>query len=272
MVFGSAAADGSEYGAGLKNIVLRKGDNEYDPYVTLGLNLEDGLRGCTQISYKYKGAGHNLKAVTRGDEEGELSGYNYHKKAFEGSSVWTVASVSVPSGLEQEEDWGTALDGLNMADVVKLQWEVKKEATHKNLFIDDLKCEGMSIVPVVRPDEDDPDVDNSSSSRSRRSSSSRSSDDNDDEDDDDTDGIAGGVVAHSGLSATVRGNTLQVSVAKAGLVKIHVFDLMGHAIESHSESVAAGTFDYTFGSMGKGAYIVRVQQGSMAKTFRMQVR
>jgi hypothetical protein len=36
--------------------------------------------------------------------------------------------------------------------------------------------------------------------------------------------------------------------------------------------MAAGSFAHTFGSMGKGAYIVRVQQGSMAKTIRMQVR
>ncbi len=78
--------------------------------------------------------------------------------------------------------------------------------------------------------------------------------------------------APAGLSATIHGNTLQVTVAKAGLVKVQVFDMMGHTIESHSESMAAGSFAHTFGSMGKGAYIVRVQQGSMAKTIRMQVR
>ena len=149
----------------------------------------------------------------------------------------------------------------------------------KNLFIDDLKCEGMSIVPVVRPDEDDPDVDNSSSSRSRRSSSSRSSDDNDDEDDDDTDGIAGGVVAHSGLSAIIHGNTLQVTVQRAGVVRVQVFDMMGHAIESHAHyrlshgrAVAIGMLMATAAAERRGAYIVRIQQGSAVKTLRMQVR
>jgi hypothetical protein len=71
---------------------------------------------------------------------------------------------------------------------------------------------------------------------------------------------------------SIHGNTIQVTVAKAGMVKVQVFDMMGHTIESHSESMAAGSFAHTFGSMGKGAYIVRVQQGSMAKTIRMQVR
>ena len=90
--------------------------------------------------------------------------------------------------------------------------------------------------------------------------------------DDDRTAIASGVDRLAGLSATIHGNTLQVTVAKAGLVKVQVFDMMGHTIESHSESMAAGSFAHTFGSMGKGAYIVRVQQGSMAKTIRMQVR
>ena len=90
--------------------------------------------------------------------------------------------------------------------------------------------------------------------------------------DDDRTAIASGVDRLAGLSATIHGNTLQVTVERAGLVKVQVFDMMGHIIESHSESMAAGSFAHTFGSMGKGAYIVRVQQGSMAKTIRMQVR
>ena len=74
------------------------------------------------------------------------------------------------------------------------------------------------------------------------------------------------------LSAAIQGNTLQVSVAKAGLVNVQVFDMMGQAVENYSESVPAGSFTHTFSKVGKGAYIVRVQQGSMAKTLRMQVR
>ena len=77
---------------------------------------------------------------------------------------------------------------------------------------------------------------------------------------------------HAGLKATLQGNTLMVNVAKAGLVKVQVFDMMGHVIESHSESMAAGSFSHTFGTLSKGFYVVRVQQGSMVKALRMQVR
>jgi endoglucanase len=79
-------------------------------------------------------------------------------------------------------------------------------------------------------------------------------------------------VAPAGLKATLQGKTLQVSVAKAGLVKVQVFDMMGHAIESHSENITAGSFAHSFESLPMGSYVVRVQQGSAAKTLRMQVR
>jgi hypothetical protein len=266
VVFGSAAADGSKYGAGLKNIALSKGGNAYDPYVTLGVNLEDGLAGCTQISYKYKGAGHNLKAVTLGDEDGLLSGYNYHKTDFKGSSDWAVASVSVPDGLKQEKGWGTNLGDLKMADIVKLQWEVKKTATHAYLYIDDVKCAGMTIVPfssssaTVLSSASVGPVSSSSVQQQEMSSSSESQ------------MHVQTASASAGLFATVRGNTLQVRIANPGLVKVQVFDMMGHVIETHSENMTAGSFAHTFGSMGKGAYIVRVQQGSMVRTIRMQVR
>ena len=118
-----AAAGGSKYGAGLTGIQLVQGDNPYDPYVVLGLNVAGGLSGCTTISYKYKGAGHNLKAVMDGDEKGGLTEYNRHSKAVAGSSSWSTASVAV-SQLAQEKGWGTTVS-LKMADVVQLAWEVK---------------------------------------------------------------------------------------------------------------------------------------------------
>ena len=79
-------------------------------------------------------------------------------------------------------------------------------------------------------------------------------------------------VAPAGFKATLHGNTLQMTVAKAGLVKIQVLDMMGHAIESHSEKMAAGSFAHTFKTMPSGQYIVRVQQGSASQLLKMQVR
>ncbi|MBR6454340.1 MAG: hypothetical protein IKS97_07190, partial [Fibrobacter sp.] len=142
VVIPEAAAGGSKYGAGLTGIKLVQGDNEYDPYVTLGLNVEGGLAGCTTISYKYKGAGHNLKAVMDGDEKGGLTGYNRHSKTLTGSTSWSTASVPV-SSLAQDNGWGTEV-ALKMANVVQLAWEVKGEATSDYLYIDDVNCAGYA--------------------------------------------------------------------------------------------------------------------------------
>lgn len=142
VVIENAAADGSKYGAGLTGIKLVQGDNPYDPYVTLGLNVEGGLSGCTTISYKYKGAGHNLKATMKGDEEGALTEYNRHSKAVAGSATWKSASIPV-SGLAQDKGWGTTV-ALKMASVVQLAWEVKGEASADYLYIDDVNCAGYA--------------------------------------------------------------------------------------------------------------------------------
>ena len=142
VVLPEAAAGGSKFGAGLTGIELVQGDNPYDPYVTLGLNVEGGLSGCTAISYKYKGAGHNLKAVMDGDEKGGLTEYNRHSKAVAGSASWSTASVPV-SQLTQEKGWGTTVS-LKMANVVQLAWEVKGEASADYLYIDDVNCTGYA--------------------------------------------------------------------------------------------------------------------------------
>ena len=142
VVIPEAAAGGSKYGAGLTGIKLVQGDNPYDPYVTLGLNVEGGLAGCTSISYKYKGAGHNLKAVMEGDEKGGLTEYNRHSKALAGSTSWSTATVPV-SSLSQDAGWGTEV-ALKMANVVQLAWEVKGEASADYLYIDDVNCTGYA--------------------------------------------------------------------------------------------------------------------------------
>ena len=451
VVLPEAAAGGSEYGAGLTGIVLDQGNNANDPYVTLGLNIEGGLSGCTTISYKYKGAGHNLKATMAGDESGDLTGYNRHSKAFAASASWKTASTAV-SGLAQDKGWGETIS-LNMANVVQLAWEVKGEADYDYLYIDDVNCTGyagggsstvtpssttliddfedgnttseslgktaywylyeaggsftntedaktgwdilvtdgtnsylsmqgisgitsgdenypsvgmevefdvktlagcsaiqydykgsghhmrasvvgvaanngyehvatnqnasagwktVTVSSMTQPDwvaEADPtsvkafswtnvtkltwvvdekltaanigtelDIDNvkcvgtlatakSSSSVAKSSSSiglvtSSSS-------------LAISiptVASVAGFNATLQGKTLQVSVAKPGLVNVQVFDMMGHVVDSHSESISAGSFAHTFSAMPQGHYVVRVQQGAAVKTLKMQVR
>ena len=433
VVIEDAAADGSKYGAGLTGIKLVQGDNPYDPYVTLGLNVEGGLSGCTTISYKYKGAGHNLKATMKGDEEGALTEYNRHSKAIAGSTTWKTASVPV-SGLAQDKGWGTTV-ALKMASVVQLAWEVKGEASADYLYIDDVNCAGyagggssstekppVASSAVVIDDFDDGNATAESLGKTAYwylydagGSFTNTKDAKGTWDMLVTEGtnsyiamqgISGitpgdttypsvgmevafdagtlsgctaiqysykgsghhmrssvtGVKANAGyehvapdqaksaswktvtvstmtqpewvaeaapssivafswakvskltwvvdeklsaanlgtelaidnvkcvgtlptpknsisaraagarFSAVLQGNTLQMTVAKAGVVKVEVFDMMGNAVESHSEKVASGSFAHTFGMLSSGSYVVRVQQGSSAKTLKMQVR
>lgn len=437
VVIPDAAAGGSKYGAGLTDIELVQGTNEYDPYVTLGLNIADGLSGCTTISYKYKGAGHNLKAVMKGDETGTLTQYNRHFKAFNSSTGWSTATVAV-SGLAQDKGWGKTV-ALKMADVVQLAWEVKGTASPNYLYIDDVNCTGYAggggstnpgggdnpppktgstaviddfednnttaenlgkeaywylykaggsftntqdanetwdilvketgnsyvemkgISGITPGDTTYPSVgmevafdasvlsgctavqyDYKGSGHHLRASVTGVKADNGFEhvapDQNASTGwktvtvstmeqpdwvAAANLVAFSwakvskltwvvdekvsaanlgtslavdnvkcvgtlptapknsaihasvapaGFKAALHGNTLQMTVAKAGLVKIQVLDMMGHAIESHSEKMAAGSFAHTFKTMPSGQYIVRVQQGSASQLLKMQVR
>ena len=434
VVLEEAAADGSKYGAGLTGIKLVQGDNRYDPYVVLGLNVAGGLSGCTTISYKYKGAGHNLKAVMDGDEMGALTEYNRHSKALAGSTAWKTASVPV-SQLAQDKGWGTTV-ALKMADVVQLAWEVKGEATSNYLYIDDVNCAGYAGGSSSNPGggttnppagttatiDDFDDGNTTAESLGKKAYwylySAGGSFTNTQGTDKSWDmiatdgtnsyaamtGISGitpgdttypsvgmeiafdegilanctavrydykgsghhlrasvaGVKANAGyehvapdqnaasawktvtvstmsqpewvaevapgsikafswnavskltwvvdeklsaanlgtelaidnvkcvgtlpsvgiaaakvakaFNASLQGNALHMTIAKAGIVKVQVFDMMGHAVENHSEKMAAGSFVHTFGAMPSGSYVVRVQQGSAVKTMKMQVK
>ena len=171
VVIPAAAAGGSDYGAGLTNISLNKGQNTNAPYVALGLDVAGGLAGCKTITYKYKGAAHSFKVVMEGDtdEDGDgasdLTGWNRHKGSKTGTTSWTTATYIVPGDLAQESGWGVNVD-LDISKVVQLQWEVTSTTAANYFYIDDLKCEGMDIVPVVIPDDE------SSSSTTPKSSSS----------------------------------------------------------------------------------------------------
>ena len=125
VVIPEAAAGGSSYGAGLTDIVLDQGTNQYDPYVTLGLNVADGLSGCTTISYKYKGAGHNLKAVMSGDEKGALKVFN-------------------PIQPKIMEEPGNGIGLANLTERYRLKWDKNVEIVNDGRVF-------MVTLPLVEP-------------------------------------------------------------------------------------------------------------------------
>ena len=266
-------SNGTNYVVGMNGIQLNKGGNTNDPYVAMGLNLTlenmaSNLSTCTEISYDYKGAAHNFKVVMAGDPKGELTDYDRHFKLEPTSTSWTKATISW-SDLKQN-GWGKSVT-LDKTKVSAFHWEVKGSTSVDYLYVDNFTCVGLNVGDIAL----------SSSSAKENSSSSAynpynpynpySSSAYNPYNPYDPYGIAE-TQLHSGLKVSMAGSVLNVTVERAGLVKVHVFDMMGHAIESHVENMAAGTYGHSLANLSKGAYIVRVQQGSEQKVIRTQVR
>ena len=145
------ADNGSQNMAGLKGVSLSQGTNEYEPYVALGvkLNADESaydLSSCNTISYKYKGAAHNFKT-----EDLNVADYGFHQVAKLASSSWTTVNLSW-SQLNQPS-WADAVT-LSQKRINKFTWEIKgdlkgTQPAYNYLYIDDVRCNGMAIKPVV---------------------------------------------------------------------------------------------------------------------------
>ena len=215
---------------------ITPGDTTY-PSVGMEVAFDAGtLSGCTAVQYSYKGSGHHMRGSVTGVKAD--AGYEHVATDQNASTAWKTVTVSTMT----QPDWVAEASPSNIvafswAKVSKLTWVVDEKLSAANLgtelAIDNVKCVGT--LPTQK---------NSISSRA----------------------------AATHFNAVLQGNTLQMTVAKAGVVKVEVFDMMGNAVESHSEKVASGSFAHTFGMLSSGSYVVRVQQGSSAKTLKMQVR
>ena len=164
--------NGSKNMAGLKGVQLSQGTNKYEPYVALGLKLNADesaydLSSCNTISYKYKGASHNFKA-----EDLNVKDYAYHQISKMGSSSWIEATISWT--LLTQPSWTSDEVTLSKTRVNKFTWEIKgntqgTQPDYNYLYIDDVRCNGLAIKPVV------PSVSSSSSAKPLSSSSAKSS-------------------------------------------------------------------------------------------------
>ncbi len=279
-------SEGTNSYAAMKGIGgITSGSTDY-PSVGMGVDFGAGvLAQCTAIQYDYKGSGHHLRGLVDGVTKDK--GYEHVAPNQNASSGWTTVTVSVMT----QPDWVASaspsdVKAFSWAGVKGLAWVVDEKLTQANigteLDIDNVKCVGkLSAGSSSNGNGTNGNGTNGNGTNGNGTNGNGTNGNGTNGNGTNGNGTGtnpyantaiGVVAAPAGLSASIHGNTLQVTVAKAGMVKVQVFDMMGHTIESHSESMAAGSFAHTFGSMGKGAYIVRVQQGSMAKTIRMQVR
>jgi hypothetical protein len=262
------------------------------PSVGMGVDVPtSAFANCTAITYEYRGSAHKFRASLSTVTPDE--GYEHVTAIQPKATAWTSVTVT-KSDLEQPT-WIPATEKKNFswAQVVKMAWVVDEKIPNAdrgtNLDIDNVQCVGSLLAPKsssssTKPNSSSSVKPGSSSSVNPGSSSGTGTNPNGSNSNGNNNGGANGngydnygmavgdIASATGLHASVQGNTLVVSVARAGLVKVQVFDMMGHSIESHSESMAAGSFAHDFAKLNKGAYIVRVRQGSMVKTIRMQVR
>ena len=72
------------------------------------------------------------------------------------------------------------------------------------------------------------------------------------------------------LNMGFAGNTLTVAANNA-VVKIQIFDMVGHVVESRMEQIS-GSISMNLDHMSKGSCLVRISSGSMAKTARIAVK
>ncbi len=241
------ATNGSTTMGGLKDIKLDQGDNAYDPYVALGLNLAEedeayDLSSCKSISYDYIGAAHNFKAILAGDGKGAVTAYDRHTVAVPASTSWTTANIAW-ADLEQA-GWGEEV-ALSKNKVSAFHWEVKGESAVPNyLYVDNFKCEGLKIVAPA----------SSSSTVKPGSSSSVKPQDI-------------GVVANRvQLGAQLYGRTLQLS--GANLMNVAVFDMQGRPMMNLRNIQG----EISLESLPTGNYVVRVSAGSVNMTKRVTLR
>jgi len=145
--------DGSDWTVKIDQYTLDKGQFEYEPYVTIGLDAVNNgsgykLSNCNGgFKYKYKGAAHNFKTISR-----KVTDYNYHQmQVATASTSWK--DVEVPPSELAQEAWGISVP-FKLDEIEAFSWEVKGGLSTKtgSLAIKDFYCIGTSLTfPAEKP-------------------------------------------------------------------------------------------------------------------------
>jgi hypothetical protein len=66
-------------------------------------------------------------------------------------------------------------------------------------------------------------------------------------------------------------NMLTVTLPTSSMVRVQVFDLTGHLVESLEEPVM-GSRSFSFAHLNRGNYLVRVESNSQMRTAKVSVK
>lgn len=75
----------------------------------------------------------------------------------------------------------------------------------------------------------------------------------------------------NGVKFDYANNELTVTQPTSSMVRVQVFDLTGHLVESLAEPVA-GYKSFSLAHLSRGNYLVRVESGSQTRTARIAVK
>ncbi len=175
----------SKYVAALKDVKIGKGSLDYGPYIKMFLTLlkepaKDSPKtyadfaNCSTIKYKYKGASHNFAIETT-----DVTDYNYHRVNKDASADWK--EVEITADMLKQETWGdeSRSKPIKMQNATRLSWEIKglentpdekNQPKYPYLYVDDVKCDGLSFTAISGKTNDNPTT--SSSAHPTLSSSS----------------------------------------------------------------------------------------------------
>lgn len=228
--------NGTQHFVGLHNIVWNQADYEEAPFVALGLNLMADTSLGADLSgcnaLSYRYKGAQHVIKV---QDGSVTDYAYHQLKIDSSSVWT--EVIVPFEKLEQPVWTKAPKDMNFASVKKMAWEV---VGYKNFDM-------QPAIPFLYVD----DLKCVNATVGIKSIARASA---------------------QGLKLAAQGSSLNISVAKAGYVKVQVFDLTGHSVKSVSENMQAGAHAVSLENLTAGSYIVRVQAGSAVKSARITLK
>ena len=66
-------------------------------------------------------------------------------------------------------------------------------------------------------------------------------------------------------------NALTIAMPTSSMVRVQVFDLMGHLVESFVEPVM-GSRNFSLSHLSSGNYLVRVESNAQARTVKISVK
>jgi endoglucanase len=293
--------DGSDWVVKIDQYTLDKGQFDYEPYVTIGLDAVNNgsgyrLSNCTGgFKYKYKGAAHNFKTIST-----KVTDYNYHQmQVATASTSWK--DVEVPPSELAQEAWGISVP-FKLDEIEAFSWEVKGKlsTTTGSLAIKDFYCIGTNLTfPAEKPasqcggdngggssssanrssssqqqnnnssssvNSSSSQQQNNNSSSSRASSSSNASSSSSSSSNSSTPIVLPQPVHSNALSPMNNGVNLQVMNSAA----IQIFDLKGNDIRTLR--FEPGNYVVQLADLPRGLYVVKATSASWKQTVKMMVK